>query len=79
MATLMEKDTLIHLIAYAMSIIVLKQERSDEYEKNADFLVSKRDYIYSTSPQDIDFDVEVAAIKPIIEKYKHLPNLPEFQ
>ena len=41
MATIMEKESLIDLIAYAKSIISLRMERSEQYEELARFLAKK--------------------------------------
>lgn len=76
----MEKDSLIHLIAYASSIISLKlEENSNEFEENMKFLSKKRNSIYSTSPEEIELNSEVESVQSIIKKYQNLPNLPQFQ
>ncbi|MDO5356599.1 MAG: hypothetical protein Q4E77_03775 [Conchiformibius sp.] len=41
MATIMEKESLIDLIAYAKSIISLRMERSEQYEELVRFLAKK--------------------------------------
>ncbi len=80
MATIMEKDSLIHLIAYARSIVSLRLGKEHpEYEKLYDFLAKKRNWIYSTSPEKIDMDKEVPPLQEIIKKYKDLPELPQFR
>ena len=76
----MEKDSLIHLISYAGATISLKlEENSSEFQENMTIISKKRNIIYSTKPEEIDFNREVASIQKIINTYKDLPNLPQFQ
>lgn len=79
MATIMEKDSLLHMIAYATSLIILKLDQSEEREQQGDFLAQKREYVYATPPEQIDLPAEVAAVREVITRYEHLPNLPQFQ
>lgn len=80
MATLMEKDSLINFLAYASSIVLLRLERgSDEYEENLTIIARKRNYFYSTPPEEIPFKHEAAEIRALIAKYEHLPILPNYQ
>lgn len=79
MATIMEKESFLNLIAYATSIIALRLPRSEEYEEVADYLADKRHWAYSTDPEDIDLDTEVPPIQAIIKKYENLPILPQFR
>ncbi|WP_304333696.1 hypothetical protein [Conchiformibius steedae] len=79
MATIMEKDSFLHLISYATSIVVLRTEDSEEHEKLMDFLAEKRHWTYATPHEEIDLDSEVKPIQEIIKKYKELPLLPQFQ
>lgn len=78
----MEKDSLIHLISYAKSIVALRMERSQQfpqYEELAGFLAKKRRWVYITPHEEIDLDSEVKPIQDIIKEYKKLPLLPRFQ
>lgn len=79
MATIMEKESLIDLIAYAKSIISLRMERSEQYEELARFLARKRRWVYATPHEEIDLDSEVKTLQEIIKKYKELPLLTQFQ
>ena len=79
MATIMEKESLIALIAYATSIVALRMENSEQYEELMDFLAEKRHWTYATPHEEIDLDSEVKPLQEIIKKYKALPLLPQFQ
>ena len=79
MATIMQKDVLISLLARANAAVMLKLEPSEEYDRQIDFLAAKGRYVYTSDPEEIDFDNEAAAIRAIIQRYQHLPNLPQFQ
>ena len=79
MATIMEKESLIDLIAYATSIVALRMENSEQYEEVMDFLAEKRHWTYATPHEEIDLDSEVKPLQEIIKKYKALPLLPQFQ
>ena len=79
MATIIEKDSLINLISYAESIIILRVEPSDERDEIASFLNKQKRWMYSVSPEEIDIEAEAPKIQEIIEKYKDYPLLPNFQ
>ncbi|QMT34097.1 hypothetical protein LNQ82_06515 [Conchiformibius steedae DSM 2580] len=79
MATIMEKESLIDLIAYATSIVALRMENSEQYEELMDFLAEKRHWTYATPHEEIDLDSEVKPLQEMIKKYKALPLLPQFQ
>ena len=79
MATIMEKESLIDLIAYATSIVALRMENSEQYEELMDFLAEKRHWTYATPHEEIDLDSEVKPLQEMIKKYKGLPLLPQFQ
>lgn len=80
MATIMEKDSLIHLISYAGATISLKlEENSHDFQENMKIISNKRNVIYTQKPEEIDFNAEVASIQKIINAYKNLPNLPQYQ
>lgn len=79
MATIMQKDVLISLLARANSAVMLKLEPSEEYDRQIDFLAAKGRYVYTTAPEEIDFDNEAAIIREIINRYQNLPTLPQFQ
>lgn len=80
MATIMEKDSLLHLTAYAASLISLRSDSTfPDHEADADFVAQKRFYAYTTSHEEINFEAEISPLQKIIEKYKSLPLLPEFR
>ena len=79
MAIIMEKESLIDLIAYATSIVALRMENSEQYEEVMDFLAEKRHWTYATPHEEIDLDSEVKPLQEMIKKYKELPLLPQFQ
>ncbi|MBN6078462.1 hypothetical protein [Aggregatibacter actinomycetemcomitans] len=73
MATLMQKDVLIEMAAYARSIIAHRTEPNTELNDDQVELVKMRNFIYSTSPDKLDFDKLVSEINYIKDKYISLP------
>ena len=73
MATLMEKDVLIEVVAYTQAIIIKRTEPNAPRNEDQRFLSNLRDYIYSTAPDKIDYQKTLDDVKNIKEKYKDLP------
>lgn len=73
MATLMQKDVLIEVIAAAMADIYHYENKHGETlasQADDDIVIAKRSWVYSTSHEDIDYPTELAAMQAIREKYK---------
>lgn len=73
MATLMQKDVLIEVIAAAMADTFHyknKHGESDDMLSDKVILREKRSWVYMTSHEDIDYPTELAAMQKIREKYK---------
>lgn len=80
MATLMEKDVLIEVVAGALAIIS-KRLTIDEKEQNPDRtkLIELRSNIYSSTPEQLDYQAIIDEVGSIKSKYENLPKLPQFQ
>lgn len=77
MATLMQKDVLIELVAYVRSII-MKTVPTNELNQNLDlaYLKHLRGDIYSITAHELDYETLVKDINIIKIKYKDLPQIP---
>ncbi len=73
MATLMQKDVLIEMTAYANALINNKRDGKDTRK---DKVLDMRDYLYNTNHNEINAEEVVAFIKPIIDELEELPNHP---
>ena len=60
MATLMQKDVLLEGVFQALGYVISK----------APFLLNMKSEIYSSKPENLDFNEMIQSIKQIIEKYK---------
>lgn len=74
MATLMEKDVLIEVVAGALAIIS-KRLTIDEKEQNPDRtkLIELRSNIYSSTPEQLDYQAIIDEVNLMKEKYRNLP------
>lgn len=66
MATLMQKDALIDGVAQALGHVIANEPNSEDRK----ILVNMRETIYSSKPEDLDFNQMGDSIKRIIKKYK---------
>ena len=66
MATLMQKDVLLEGVFQALGYVISKAPNSEE----RDFLLNMKSEIYSSKPENLDFNEMIQSIKQIIEKYK---------
>ena len=73
MATIMQKDVLIEVVAYTQAIIIKRTEPNAPRNEDQRFLSNLRDYLYSTAPDKIDYQKTLDDVKNIKEKYKDLP------
>lgn len=71
MATLMEKDVLIELVAHTTAFIYRRVHLIDTPE--IDFLANLRDKIYSSDAQDLDYKSIVHEVNTLKDKFKDLP------
>ena len=73
MATLMEKDVLIEVVAGALAIIS-KRLTIDEKEQNPDRtkLIELRSNIYSSTPVQLDYQAIIDEVGSIKSKYENL-------
>ncbi|RIY37420.1 hypothetical protein [Psittacicella gerlachiana] len=72
--TIVQKDVLIDLVAYAQAF--LGKRLPLPLNEDQVLLAKIRNKIYRTSYKDLDYKLLVEQIKGIIDKYKHLPQLP---
>lgn len=77
MATLMEKERLLNLIAYAESIVLLRVAPADLRDRLTRFLGEQRSWILAVAPEAIDINAIAPAIQDIIEQYKNHPVLSD--
>ena len=73
MATIMQKDVLIEVVAYTHAIISKRTAPNAPRNEDQRFLSNLRDYLYSTAPDKIDYQKTLDDVKNIKEKYKDLP------
>lgn len=73
MATIMEKDVLIEVVAYTQAIIIKRTAPDAPRNEDQRFLSNLRDYIYSTAPDKIDYQKTLDYVKNIRDKYVNLP------
>lgn len=73
MATIMQKDVLIEVVAYTQAIISKRTAPNAPRNEDQRFLSNLRDYLYSTAPDKIDYQKTLDDLKNIKEKYKDLP------
>ena len=72
MATIMQKDVLIEVVAYTQAIISKRTAPNAPRNEDQRFLSNLRDYLYSTAPDKIDYQKTLDDVKNIKEKYKDL-------
>lgn len=73
MATIMQKDVLIEVVAYTQAIIIKRTAPDAPINEDQRFLSNLRDYLYSTAPDKIDYQKTLDDVKNIKDKYKDLP------
>ena len=73
MATIMQKDVLIEVVAYTQAIISKRTAPNAPRNEDQRFLSNLRDYLYSTAPDKIDYQKTLDDVKNIKEKYKDFP------
>ena len=73
MATIMQKDVLIEVVAYTQAIIIKRTAHNAPRNEDQRFLSNLRDYLYSTAPDKIDYQKTLDDVKNIKDKYKDLP------
>lgn len=73
MATIMQKDVLIEVVAYTQAIISKRTAPNAPRNEDQRFLSNLRDYLYSTASDKIDYQKTLDDVKNIKEKYKDLP------
>ena len=66
MATLMQKDVLLEGVFQALGYVISKDPNSEERK----LLLNMKSEIYSSKPENLNFDEMIQSIKKIIEKYK---------
>lgn len=71
MATLMEKDVLIEVVAGALASISRKTDDIEEYKNNVDRnrLLEIRYFLYDTFPHEIDYQKVLTECLDIEKKY----------
>lgn len=73
MATLMEKDVLIEVVANAMATISKRKDPTEPRNEDQLFLSNLRDELYSKEHDKIDYQQALDKVKVIREKYINLP------
>ena len=76
MCTLMQKDSLIHLVAEAQATLTLRIDPQAPFSDDELRLGEIHNFIYDSSPDDIDSLSE--EIMSIDSKYKNLPILEQY-
>lgn len=72
MATIMEKDVLIEVVASGLALISRKSNYQEHLNHNEDCnrLIEIRKYLYSTFSDDIDYEKILSECKAIKQKYQ---------
>lgn len=72
MATIMEKDVLIEVVASSLALISRKLNYQEHLNHNEDRnrLIEIRNYLYSTFSDDIDYEKILSECKAIKQKYQ---------
>lgn len=72
MATIMEKDVLIEVVASGLALISRKLNYQEHLNHNEDCnrLIEIRNYLYSTFSDDIDYEKILSECKAIKQKYQ---------
>ena len=72
MASIMEKDVLLEMVATAIAFI---DTRTDAMHPKRKEMIELRNYFYRTDHEDIDMLENVAKIKPIIDELDKMPDI----
>lgn len=72
MATLMQKDVLLEVAASTYAKIFYAKGKTDENERTKDSkeVSDRQDRFYSTSPEQLEYQSELQALKQIKQKYE---------
>lgn len=72
MATIMEKEVLIEVVASSLALISRKSNYQEYLNHNEDCnrLIEIRNYLYSTWPHEIDYEKILSECKAIKQKYQ---------
>jgi len=72
MCTLMEKDVLIDILAEAIAFVAYREQEGEDTTESIR-LMEIRDFIYSSSPEKIDFDKIQKEINELKKPYLNEP------
>ena len=72
MCTLMEKDVLIDILAEAIAFVAYREQEGEDTTESIR-LMEIRDFIYSSSPEKIDFDKIQKEINELKKTYLNEP------
>lgn len=78
MCTLMQKDSLIHLVAEAQATLTLRIDPQAPFSDDELRLGEIHNFIYDSSPDDIDFNSLSEEIMSINSKYEDIPILEQY-
>lgn len=72
MATIMEKEVLIEVVASSLALISRKSNYQEHLNHNEDCnrLIEIRNYLYSTWPHEIDYEKILSECKAIKQEYQ---------
>lgn len=73
MATLMQKDVLIEAVAQVQAIISRRTEPNAPRNDDQCFLSDLREELYSSDPDEIDYQKKIDEVIKIKNKYDDLP------
>lgn len=79
MCTLMQKDVLIELVAYAQAIVTKRVDVNSPLTPEELRLGQIRDFLYSNDPEDISYSDVMAEVKAIQEKFEDKPIMPQYR
>lgn len=76
---LMKKEALIEFVAYVHSVVVKRVEPDSPIRKEEARLAEIRDFLYSTSPENIDYQGIIDEVNAIKQDFIDLPILPRYR
>lgn len=79
MCTLMQKDVLIETVASIQAIVTKRVDVNSPLTPEELKLGEIRDFLYSSSPEDISYESIINDIEAIRVKFENIPVMPQYQ
>lgn len=79
MCTLMQKDVLIETVASIQAIVTKRVDVNSPLTPEELKLGEIRDFLYSSSPEDISYESIINDVEAIRVKFENMPVMPQYQ